>query len=157
MRLFHRRRSLEVGDGARHPQHPVIPARAQPEAGRDLAHQLRRAFGEGNDRLEEVALRIGIDRHPLVPGKSVALHRPRLRHPRADAGAGLADARQAEKSSTVTAGTSMRRSKRSISGPEMRPRYSAPHSGTRAQARPGSARWPQRQGLAAATSMKRQG
>ena len=152
--------AVEVGEGARELQDPVIAARRkaqplggvgqQPEAGSvrfgDLLDEIRRRGGVAGDALEAEA-RIADE-----------LDRSRRGDPRATSaepsrGAG------AIRSAADTDGTSITRSKRSISGPERRPRYWATQRsfGARLQAYPGSLADAQRHGFIAAMSWNRAG
>ena len=54
----------EVGDGARDPEHPVESARGEAHRGRGVGEQLAPRLVRRRDRIEKIAVRLGIGAHP---------------------------------------------------------------------------------------------
>ena len=111
-------RTLQMGDGARDPQHAVIGPRAQPHWSATSASSapLRvRPRSPPGDRPRHWRSRGRPSRAKRPPGwRGPARHARRPRGCLRSAAAGI-------RSAAVTGGTSMCRSIRSISGPEIRP------------------------------------
>ena len=80
MRLAHVRRSVQIGDGPCHPQHPVIAPCGQPKAlGHPQQQIAPRRIGRG-DLFQQLPLGIGIDPDPVNSIKPFGLHGAGCRH-----------------------------------------------------------------------------
>ena len=154
--------AVEVGERARHPQHAMIAARGEPHGVGGVAQQRKPAGvrprhvfrAPGPAPPHWCARAAGRSRHSARPAWHGRARRAAATSRLPSVGGGRM------RSAAVTAGTSMCRSMRSISGPGQ----PALVVGGAARVRPalaGEARLrrarPQRQGFIAATSMKRAG
>ena len=114
--------AVEVGDGAGDAQDAVIAAGGQAQAFGDACEQ-GLAFGVGGGEFfQHRAFEIGVDAQVGVVGEAGGLHGRGRRRRGRRWWRRLRPMAGRSRSAKATGGTSTRRSKRSISGPEMRPR-----------------------------------
>ena|SRR5436309_9224451 len=113
--------TVEIGERARDAQHAVIAACGKPHRLGSVAQELEAGAVGFGDLLEHGALRLRVGAYPRKPERGVALrlHLSRGVDARGDFAAALGGRRQ-DQVGGAHGRTSMCRSMRSISGPEMR-------------------------------------
>ena len=95
MRPGHRIRACQVGDGARHFQHPVIAARRQPHPLSRFGQQFGARRVRGGDRVQQFAFGLGIGADRLLR-EALTLDSARRRHPRRHLFTAFGGGRQSE-------------------------------------------------------------